>query len=229
MNKDYKNPPAFQFYAQDFMTGTLTMTNEEVGIFLRLLLVQWTKNIVAKERLIRIIDMDWEHVPPIVKEKFDDRGDYLINKRLLEYSIERRAFIEKQRSNGQKGGRPKNPKVNPNKSSSLKNEERREKKEVKEVVYPYNDADFIASWKNWKEYKKLEFKFNYKSLQSEQAALTQLGNNSKDKQEAMYMMINAMAKGWKGIYKVKENEKNNKTKARYSDSFKREIIEGLQS
>ena len=36
MNKD----PAFLFYTSDFLTGTMFMTDEEVGVYIRLLCVQ---------------------------------------------------------------------------------------------------------------------------------------------------------------------------------------------
>lgn len=42
------------------------------------------------------------------------------------------------------------------------------------VVYPYNSKQFLNTWSNWKIYKAKEFKFNYRTLQSEQAALKSL-------------------------------------------------------
>ncbi len=34
-------PPAFQFYADDFVAGTVCFTAEEVGAYIRLLCFQW--------------------------------------------------------------------------------------------------------------------------------------------------------------------------------------------
>ena len=53
-----------------------------------------------------------------------------------------------------------------------------EEKEV--VVYPYSSKEFFNSWNNWKIYKAKEFKFNYRTLQSEQAALKKLVNESSE-------------------------------------------------
>lgn len=36
-------PPAFQFYADDFIGGTVTMTNEERGLYIMCLCLQWTQ------------------------------------------------------------------------------------------------------------------------------------------------------------------------------------------
>ena len=35
--------PAFQFYAQDFLTGTLHLTMEERGLYITILALQWSK------------------------------------------------------------------------------------------------------------------------------------------------------------------------------------------
>ena len=227
--KSYSNPPAFQFYAQDWMTGVMDLTMEERGIYITLLSIQWIKNKIPKKRLGFFIGMEWEDVPEMVQQKFEDHGDYLINRRLFTIADERKKFIDKQRLNGLKGGRPKTQ-TKPKKTSSMKTEDRRKKKE--DIVYPYTEEKFIDIWQQWKLYKKQEFKFNYKSLQSEQAALAKLGNQTQNVDHAIESMKDAMANGWKGFYpdKINNNGKTgNKNTARYSEDFKREITEALQS
>lgn len=53
-------PPAFQFYADDFLAGTSDMSPEEVGIYIRLLCHQWAKGGVPAEesRLARMAGID---------------------------------------------------------------------------------------------------------------------------------------------------------------------------
>jgi hypothetical protein len=41
--------PAFQFYANDFATGTADLSAEEVGIYIRLLCAQWDKGSIPGE------------------------------------------------------------------------------------------------------------------------------------------------------------------------------------
>jgi len=41
--KDSRKAPAFQLFADDFLSGTAEMTTEEVGAYIRLLCHQWTK------------------------------------------------------------------------------------------------------------------------------------------------------------------------------------------
>ena len=133
--------PAFQFYAQDFLTGTLDMTMEEKGIYITLLSIQWSKGEIPKERLGLLIHRDWNGVPDMVKKKFTDLGNTVINERLHLQKQKMDEFREKQRLNGLKGGRPlKNktqtkPNDNPNKSSSIEDrskkiEVRKKKKEI---------------------------------------------------------------------------------------------------
>lgn len=46
MNK----PPAFQFYVGDFVSGTVDMTAEQVGAYIRLLCYQWSKGSIPQNK-----------------------------------------------------------------------------------------------------------------------------------------------------------------------------------
>jgi uncharacterized protein YdaU (DUF1376 family) len=52
MNK----PPAFQFYANDFLAGTFAMTLVERGLYITLLCRQWTQGHVTSEEMARLSD-----------------------------------------------------------------------------------------------------------------------------------------------------------------------------
>ncbi len=47
-------PPAFQFYADDFLGGTMTMTLEERGLYITLLCLQWSKGSVTIDDFRRL-------------------------------------------------------------------------------------------------------------------------------------------------------------------------------
>lgn len=227
--------PAFQLYAQDFLTGVMDLTMEERGLYITLLCKQWSVNDtngIPKKRLRLFLGYDWETLPEMVKEKFIDNGDYFYNKRLLQIVLDQNAFREKQRLNGLKGGRPKSQ-MKPKKSFSMKIEDRSKKiEEEKEVVvYPYKSKQFLNTWSNWKIYKAKEFKFNYRTLQSEQAALKKLSNESDNEAHAVESIESAMANGWKGIYpqKIITNGKSNKNELSYSTEFQEELARKIQS
>jgi hypothetical protein len=96
--------------------------------------------------------------------------------------------------------------------------------EKAEIVFPFDSENFRAQWNIWKDYKQKEFDFKFKSLGSEQANLTQLSNLAENETEAIAIIHQSMANGWKGFFKIK-NETNGVTKKHNfvftADDFKR--------
>lgn len=89
--------PAFLFYSSDFLTGTMMMTDEEVGQYIRLLCYQHQRghiNAVAMQRLCGGI------ASASVKEKFKVDSDGLFfNQRLEDEMLKRKIHSEKQSNN----------------------------------------------------------------------------------------------------------------------------------
>lgn len=116
-----KTSPSFSFYASDFIMGTMLMSAEEVGGYIRLLCWQWEQGELPSDvdQLARISGLQVKKLTPVLK-KFEatERGGFL-NKRLEEVRLQREHFIEVQRLNGSKGGRPKKPMENPSVSNGL--------------------------------------------------------------------------------------------------------------
>lgn len=76
----------------------------------------------------------------------------------------------------------------------------------REIIIPWQSPDFLSLWSQWKEYKAKEHKFNYKSEQSEQAALNQLAKLSDGiESNAIQIIHYSMANGWKGFFKLQNN------------------------
>ena len=63
--------PAFQFYADDFLAGTMTMTNEERGAYISLLCLQWSKGFVTELDIQRICLGMPTHCQGICQSKFE--------------------------------------------------------------------------------------------------------------------------------------------------------------
>ena len=91
-------------------------------------------------------------------------------------------------------------------------EERREEeesKEEKQVFLPFETDTFRAQWQLWKQYRKQQHRFSYKSPASEQAALTELGKMSgSQEKKAISILHHTMAHGWRGFVEPKEEESN---------------------
>lgn len=93
-------PPAFQFYADDFIGGTCDMTPEEVGAYVRLLCYQWGRGAIPNEadKLARVAGCA---VSPDVLAKFPDGK----NPRMERERANQEAWREKQRAAGIASGR----------------------------------------------------------------------------------------------------------------------------
>jgi hypothetical protein len=88
--------PAFLFYSNDFLTGTYTMTDKQVGQYIRLLCLQHQTGRLTEKQMLSICkrkDAD-------IWAKFlqDENGLYY-NKKLAEEMQRRQAHREKQREN----------------------------------------------------------------------------------------------------------------------------------
>jgi uncharacterized protein YdaU (DUF1376 family) len=82
MSKD----PAFLFYPQDFITGTMFMNNEQVGLYVRLLCAQHQHGgIIDKD----LFNQTVQNVK-IVKDKFIESEDGFYNQRLMDEMVKRK-------------------------------------------------------------------------------------------------------------------------------------------
>lgn len=89
------------------------------------------------------------------------------------------------------------------------NQMKKGKELPKNVINPFSDQ-FLETWDIWKAYKMEEFKFKYKGVHSEQAALMQLQTLSGgDEDKAVKIIFQSMACGWKGLFMLNENDNKN--------------------
>jgi hypothetical protein len=97
MSKD----PAVLFYTSDFLSGTFTMTNEQVGKYIRLLCLQHQKGKLSEKDMLSICsayDVD-------IWDKFKIEDGAFINERMYNEAIRRQKFSESRRNNAKS---PKN-------------------------------------------------------------------------------------------------------------------------
>jgi hypothetical protein len=131
------------------------------------------------------------------------------------------AICLRNRENGEQGGRPKNNPKKPKKPSGLitnpKNPDEPDKDKDKDKDKDNNDI-IKREWNRWKQYKKDEFNFKYKSGVSEQAAkdeLLKLAQNDADglgalEETAIKIIEQSIANGWKGFFKLKADGRDKK-------------------
>lgn len=103
MIKENKSP-AFQFYVQDFLMGTLEFTAEQVGGYIRLLCHQWDKESLPDDdkKLIHLSGMRAKALV-MVKAKFVKCDDgFLRNLRMEKVRQEQKDYRQKQKEKAEK-------------------------------------------------------------------------------------------------------------------------------
>ena len=90
--------PAFLFYSSDFLSGTFTMSDEQIGKYIKLLCFQHQKGIITEKDMLKICNGYDEDI--ICKFVKTDAGYY--NARLKEEADKRSAYSESRRKNKMK-------------------------------------------------------------------------------------------------------------------------------
>ena len=186
MSKD----PAVLLYTSDFLSGTFTMSDEQVGRYIRLLCLQHQKGKLTEKDMQSICkgyDSD-------VYEKFDLIDGYYINKRMYEEAERRSKFTESRRKNASA--------KHMHNHMENENENINENKNRNVLVYP--SSEFENLWEEWIEYKKEEHKDRYKSTKTEQKAIDNLVKLSAgDYKIAEEIVNNSIANKYKGLFEIK--------------------------
>ena len=91
--------PAFLFYSSDFLSGTMLMTDEEVGQYIKLLCLQHQKGHLKEKDMLNICKSYNEDI--FSKFKKDEEGNYY-NERLEYEANKRKAYSESRRNNRKK-------------------------------------------------------------------------------------------------------------------------------
>ena len=89
----------------------------------------------------------------------------------------------------------------------------------KGIEMPFEGYKFAEAWQIWKQYKKVEKNFRFKSSISEQASLINLQKiSNNNEQDAITIIHTAVAQGWSGLYADKKAKgKKEFDNAKYSD------------
>lgn len=223
--------PAFLFYSQDFITGTMFMSNEQAGIYIRLLCAQHQHGGMLEKGNFEA--MVGSH--SIVKSKFKETDDGYYNERLMLEMEKRSKKCSNLSENAKKRWaieKQKQSKCNAIASSKHMQSESESENEIniKDVVNIYNDKckslsrvtiitdkrenHFKARLKN-KKCRDLSFWESYFDKVSKSDFLT--GNNGNSWKASFDWLLNEnnMAKVLEGQYTKEIKTENFKSTRDY--------------
>ena len=132
--------PAVLFYTSDFLSGTFSMTNEEVGMYIRLLCLQHQKGKLTEKDMLNIC----KAYAPDVYDKFELVDGYYINKRMFDESEKRSNYTNSRRNNAKTKHMPEHMQQHMPKHMENENENRNEninrnKKNIKPTISEVED------------------------------------------------------------------------------------------
>ena len=210
---------SFLLYA-DIIHSVNILNNEEAGkLFKHLLDYVNDKNPILEDRLIQAT---FEPIRQSLKrdlKKYDTRAKVA-------------------RENGLLGGRPPKPKETeitqlvkkePNKAVSVSvsvSDSASVSDNVSDIILPFNSKRFSNAWDLWKDYKKKDFRFTFKSSISESSALSKLHKMSEGHEEnALLIIEQSVANGWKGFFQLSksQNKKSNEPSQDYMENLKERL------
>ena len=224
--------PAFLFYPGDYLRDTQTLS-EKAQVAYDRIMCEHMRYICISQAQLKFFTkrLNEDELEELMFVLVQVDGGYQIE--WVADSINKRKAYSESRRNNRTGKKKKN---STNTSTSYDNHMEIENEienvikdkdvveEKAQIVFPFDSENFRAQWNIWKDYKQKEFNFKFKSLGSEQANLTQLSNLAENETEAIAIIHQSMANGWKGFFKIK-NEINGVTKKHNfvftADDFKR--------
>lgn len=138
--------PAFLFYPNDWIGGTMGMTFEEKGAYMELLMLQFNRGHMTKHIIGRTVGQLWDNI----EDKFrkDDKGLYF-NERLEIEKIKRKKYTESRHNNTL--GVNQYTKNNENKEGHMTSHMENENKDV--FINNKEEKEILKNWK----YEKSDF------------------------------------------------------------------------
>ncbi len=164
--------PAFLFYPNDYLGGTLGMTFEEKGAYIELLMMQFNLGHLQESKILKMLGSSselWESIK--LKFVIDENGLYY-NKRLEYEQIKRRKYSESRRNN--KMGKNQHSKsghmlghMTTHMIGHMENENENRNKDIninKESITVNTKKEEKSDWRNSFDVYKAELKQAYISL-----------------------------------------------------------------
>lgn len=157
--------PAFLFYPNDWLGGTIGMTFEEKGAYMELLMMQFNRGHMTTHMIGQVVGQIWDNI----QHKFaqDEKGLWY-NERLDIEKDRRKAFTESRRNNikGTNQYTKKEDKNNGHMTSHMENENRNELRsnsnEYNEEFAKQKYSEYTTHLRKQSVYERLGMNLNIK-------------------------------------------------------------------
>lgn len=194
--------PAFLFYPNDFLSGTITMSDDQIGKYIRLLCLQHQRGHLTEKDMIFICKSYDEDI--FSKFKIDDEKKYY-NDRLEHEIIRRKAYSD---------SRSKNRKTAPAKGLSNKKDmkiisstyDNHMETETINIINEFNlPLVYTQIIGKWLSYKKSRGE-KYKTAQSLKSLIKHLSTlSANDSDVAARIVEQSIGNNWAGLFELKQS------------------------
>ena len=212
--------PYFRFEVQSWQNGDISLENYELqGLFISICGYYWTKDCSVTLAMLQkkysnareaiLIDKLIE-LTILKHEKRHDKVEIVFLNRQFDLLSEKR---KRRQDAGSKGGnatamRQQKGSYKIRKDKIRKDKIRKDVCEV-EIIFPFESQNFKSHWEIWKDYKKKQHGFIYKTAITEQGVLKELCELSEGLEaKAIQVIDQSITKGWKGLFTLKNTIQN---------------------
>lgn len=164
------------------------------------------ETLYTDNKTIRQEDLENNNTPTPLPEKIEEQDFSKVDSEVLQEATEHITTIATQ------------PEEKERKSSGQK----KEKSAADALMMPWDTETFHDAWTAWKNFRKNQHNFQYKAIESEQAALLNLSKLADGVEEtALKIIMQSMEWGWKGLFALKTDitygkQQSNSKGGRYS-------------
>lgn len=198
MSKD----PAFLFYPNDYLGGTMGMTFEQKGAYIDLLIYQFNNHHFTEEQAKQVLSICFANAWQVLKNKFKKEGEFYFNERLRTEVDKRKAYTESRRINALHPKKPRKAYA-----KHMGNGNRNENIDINEV----NKEQIIPDWipKNtFLEYQNSrKKKIKTQSLNRFFNSLKKICDETRASPEDI--LNQSIVNGWEGIFPLKNGGNGN--------------------
>jgi uncharacterized protein YdaU (DUF1376 family) len=209
--------PAFLFYPNDWLGGTMGMTFEEKGAYMDLLMLQFNRGHMTSHMVGQVIGQLEAEVQAEILAKFKIDANGLYYNTRLDIEVEKRkTFIQSRNNNilGKNQYTKSNGHMEAHMSGHVTSHMENENEDVNNFLLGSKIKEY---WEKWKKYKKDEFNFNFNGEVSEEEAKKDLISLSENNADLVMEIIDySIACGYKKFVKPEKNKKDGKSRGKQS-------------